>query len=108
MSRVFKENHVEAHCLLSSSSPCSSSRSATWPTRTLPSAACAKRLPCTRAEVRAVRIAGGRCYGYALSREKDASGRSYTVARIDQEQAAIVQCIYRDYDSGMGMKAIAR
>jgi len=60
-----------------------------------------------RARVRASRIAGGRCYGYRLERRTDESGRPYTVAIIDDEQATIVRRIFREYLYHKGLKAIA-
>lgn len=59
-----------------------------------------------RSRVRAGRIAGGRCYGYALRRETDASGRPYTVAVIDAAQAAVVVRIFESYAIGHGLKHI--
>ncbi len=60
-----------------------------------------------RSRVRAGRIAGGRCFGYALKRETDGSGRGYTTAVVDPEQAAIVRRIFREYRDGRGIKSIA-
>lgn len=60
-----------------------------------------------RARVRAGRIAGGRCYGYELKRETDASGRQYTVAIVNEAQAEIIRRIYREYLDGSGLKRIA-
>jgi hypothetical protein len=59
-----------------------------------------------RARVRAGRIAGGRCYGYELKRETDSSGRNYTIAVVNEEQAAIVRRIYAEYRAGDGLKRI--
>jgi site-specific DNA recombinase len=61
-----------------------------------------------RSRVRAGRIAGGRCYGYDLERRSDQSGRRYTVAVVDPDQAAIVRRIFQEYLDGRGLKAIAR
>ena len=61
-----------------------------------------------RSRVREGRIAGGRCYGYALDRRSDQSGRKYTVAVVDEEQAKIIRRIYREYLAGKGLKGIAR
>ncbi len=60
-----------------------------------------------RARVRAGRIAGGRCYGYSLRREKDSSGREYTVAVVDEAQAEIVRRLFREYLDGARLKRIA-
>ncbi len=49
-----------------------------------------------RSRVREGRIAGGRCYGYQLDRRSDPSGRRYTVAIVDDNQAAIVRRIYQE------------
>ena len=61
-----------------------------------------------RSRVREGRIAGGRCYGYRLDRHADPSGRRYTVAVVDDDQAAIVRRIFTEYVDGRGLKAIAR
>ncbi len=61
-----------------------------------------------RSRVREGRIAGGRCYGYDLVRKSDPSGRGYTVAVVNEAQAAVVRRIYADYLAGRGLKAIAR
>jgi site-specific DNA recombinase len=60
-----------------------------------------------RSRVRAGRIAGGRCFGYALRRERDGSGREYTVAVIDDKEAEIVRRIFAMYVLGAGLKKIA-
>lgn len=60
-----------------------------------------------RARVRAGRIAGGKCYGFNLRRERDASGREFTVAVVDERQAEVVRRIYREYLDGWGIKLIA-
>jgi len=60
-----------------------------------------------RARVRAGRIAGGRCFGYALKRESDASGRPYTVAVVDESEANVVRRIFGWYLEGFGLKKIA-
>ena len=60
-----------------------------------------------RARVRAGRIAGGRCYGYELRREKDSSGREYTIAVVNEAQAEIVRRIFSEYLNGAGLKRIA-
>lgn len=60
-----------------------------------------------RARVRAGRVAGGRCYGYKLERRNDESGRPYTTAIVDEEQAKIVRRIFREYLYHKGLKAIA-
>ena len=56
-----------------------------------------------RARVRAGRIAGGRCYGYQLKRERDSSGREYTIALVDDAQAEIVRRLFREYLAGAGL-----
>lgn len=60
-----------------------------------------------RSRVRAGRIAGGRCYGYRLERQSDGSGRPYTVAVIDDAEAAIVRRIFSMRCDGIGLKKIA-
>ena len=60
-----------------------------------------------RSRVRSGRIAGGRCYGYRLERKRDEVGRSYTIAVVDPEQAAVVRRIYDDYLAERGLKQIA-
>ncbi len=60
-----------------------------------------------RARVRAGRVAGGRCYGYALERKRDDSGRSFTIAVIDRAQAEVLQRIFSEYRDHRGLKAIA-
>jgi site-specific DNA recombinase len=60
-----------------------------------------------RARVRGGRITGGRCYGYDLRREKDGSGREYTIAVINEAEAEIVRRMFREYLAGAGLKRIA-
>jgi len=60
-----------------------------------------------RSRVRAGRIAGGRCYGYALQRVAEAGGRSYTVAVVEEKEAAIVRRIFAELMKGNGLKRIA-
>lgn len=60
-----------------------------------------------RSRVRAGRIAGGRCYGYSLRREKDASGREFTTAVVNPAEADIVRRVFSEYASGEGLKRIA-
>jgi DNA invertase Pin-like site-specific DNA recombinase len=60
-----------------------------------------------RARVRAGRIAGGRCYGYALKREADSFGRQYTVAIVDEAEANVIRRIFAWYLEGWGLKKIA-
>jgi len=60
-----------------------------------------------RAKVRAGRIAGGRCYGYTLTRKTDDAFRQYTVAVVDEQQAPIVRRIFDEYLEGRGLKSIA-
>src|SRR5204863_9933762 len=60
-----------------------------------------------RARVRAGRIAGGRCFGYALKRETDSTGRAYTVAVIDEDEASVVRRIFGWRLAGLGMEKIA-
>ncbi len=61
-----------------------------------------------RSRVRDGRIAGGRCYGYKLDRRSDPSGRRYTVATVDEQEAAVVRRIFEEYLTGRGLKGIAR
>jgi hypothetical protein len=44
--------------------------------------------------VRAGRIGGGRCFGYALKRETDSSGCGYTIAVVDESEASVVRRIF--------------
>lgn len=60
-----------------------------------------------RARVREGRIAGGACFGYTLERKSDTSGRKYTVASVNEEQAQIVRRIFEMYLTSMGLKSIA-
>jgi DNA invertase Pin-like site-specific DNA recombinase len=60
-----------------------------------------------RSRVRAGRVAGGRCYGYRLERMSDGSGRPFTIAVIDDVEAAIVRRIFRMRCDGLGLKKIA-
>jgi site-specific DNA recombinase len=60
-----------------------------------------------RARVRAGRIAGGRCFGYALKRDADGSGRAFTTAIVDEAEAAVVRQIFAWYIEGLGLKRIA-
>lgn len=61
-----------------------------------------------RARVRAGHVAGGACYGYRLERQRDGAGRSFTVAHVDQEQAAVVRRVFSEYLDGAGVKLIAK
>src|SRR5690606_14297902 len=55
------------------------------------------------------RIPGGRCYGYDIVKELDSRGELIRGQRkINEEQAAIVLRIFREYAAGKGTKAIAR
>lgn len=60
-----------------------------------------------RARVRVGRIAGGRCYGYRLVRQQDSSGREFTTAEIDEEEAKVVRRIFAEYVQGRGQRSIA-
>ncbi len=60
-----------------------------------------------RARVRAGRVAGGRCFGYTLVRMTDESGREYTIARINETEAKVVQSIFLWYLDGWGLRRIA-
>jgi site-specific DNA recombinase len=60
-----------------------------------------------RSRVRDGRIAGGSCFGFKLERKSDGSGRRFTTAVVDRDQAAIVQRIYGEYLAGRGLKQIA-
>lgn len=59
-----------------------------------------------RSRVRQGRIAGGKCYGYTYVRERDASGRAYTVAVVNEAEAKIVREIFERYMLGEGLKKI--
>ncbi len=61
-----------------------------------------------RSRVRQGRVAGGRCFGYQLERHADESGRGYTLARVDEDQAVIVRRVFELYLQGTGLKGIAR
>lgn len=60
-----------------------------------------------RSRVRNGRIAGGACFGYRLERKSDRSGRKYTVAVINEDEARIVSRIYDECLAGRGLKQIA-
>jgi site-specific DNA recombinase len=60
-----------------------------------------------RSRVRQGRIAGGACYGYTLERQIDGSGRRFTVAVVNEQEAVVVRRIFADYLAGRGQKAIA-
>ena len=60
-----------------------------------------------RSRVSEGRIAGGACFGYTLERKSDASGRRYTVAVVNEAEAAIVRRIFELYLDDQGIKAIA-
>jgi site-specific DNA recombinase len=60
-----------------------------------------------RSRVRDGRIAGGSCYGYRLERKSDGSGRKYTLAIVNDNEAPIVRRIYSEYLEGCGLKQIA-
>ncbi|MEJ7598492.1 MAG: recombinase family protein [Kofleriaceae bacterium] len=60
-----------------------------------------------RSRARQGRIAGGACYGYTLERQNDGSGRRFTIAVVDEQQAAIIRRIYTEYLAKRGFKAIA-
>ncbi len=51
-------------------------------------------------------IAGGRCYGYDLVRER-VGGGEHTIAVINEAQAEIVRRIFREFLEGRGLKKIA-
>src|SRR5687768_16666459 len=61
-----------------------------------------------RSRVREGRIAGGACYGFRLDRRADQSGRRYTVAVVNPDEAEVVRRIFAEYLDGRGLKAIAR
>ena len=61
-----------------------------------------------RSRVREGRVAGGACFGYSLERRQDGSGRGYTLAIVNDEEAAVVRRIYEMYRSNHGLKAIAK
>ncbi len=60
-----------------------------------------------RSRARQGRIAGGACFGYKLERKSDGSGRRFTIAVVDEQQAPVVERIYREYLAGRGLKQIA-
>lgn len=60
-----------------------------------------------RSRVRNGQIAGGSCYGYTLERKWDAVGRKFTVAKVNEQEAAIVRRIYAEHLANRGIKAIA-
>lgn len=47
------------------------------------------------------------CYGYTLERQNDGSGRRFTVAVVNEQEAPVVRRIFVDYLAGRGQKAIA-
>lgn len=47
-----------------------------------------------RSRVRDGRIAGGACFGYRLERKADGSGRKYTIAVVNENEAPTVRRIY--------------
>lgn len=51
-------------------------------------------------------VAGGRTFGYDNVRRKNADGSEYTHAVINENQAAIVRRIFREFAEGRGLKAI--
>ena len=59
-----------------------------------------------RSRVRDGRIAGGACFGYRLERKSDGSGRKYTIAVINEDEARVVRRIYEEYLGGLGLKQI--
>ena len=61
-----------------------------------------------RSRVRDGRVAGGACFGYTLNRHKDASGRGYTLATVNEPEAEVVRRIYSMYRGNHGLKAIAK
>ncbi len=60
-----------------------------------------------RSRVRQGRVAGGACYGYTLERKSDGSGRRYTVAVVNDQEAPIIERIFIEYLAGRGQKQIA-
>jgi DNA invertase Pin-like site-specific DNA recombinase len=60
-----------------------------------------------RSRVRDGRIAGGSCYGFRLERKSDSSGRKYTLAIVNDDEASIIRRIYAEYLDGRGLKQIA-
>ncbi len=52
-------------------------------------------------------IAGGRCYGYDLERQRDAQGRSVTRAVVNEKEAIIVRDIFQLFLEGFGLTRIA-
>ncbi|MDP3767068.1 MAG: recombinase family protein, partial [Dehalococcoidia bacterium] len=60
-----------------------------------------------RAKVKLGRLAGGKCYGYRNVRQDDGSGRRFTVAVVDEEQAEVVRHMFAAARMGRGFKSIA-
>jgi site-specific DNA recombinase len=60
-----------------------------------------------RSRVRDGRIAGGACFGYRLERKSDGTGRKYTIAVVNEDEARIVRRIYDEYLGGLGLRQIA-
>ena len=60
-----------------------------------------------RSRVRDGRIAGGSCFGYTLERKADGSGRKYTIAVVNEEEAEVVRRIFDEFLAGHGIKTIA-
>ena len=60
-----------------------------------------------RSRVRDGRVAGGACFGYRLERKSDGSGRKFTIAVVNDDEAPIVRRIYDECLAGRGIKQIA-
>jgi site-specific DNA recombinase len=60
-----------------------------------------------RQRVRSGRIAGGACFGYRNVRQKDASGREFTTAVIDETQAELVRWMFNAFREGWGLHRMA-
>jgi site-specific DNA recombinase len=60
-----------------------------------------------RQRVRSGRIAGGACFGYRNVRQKDASGREFTTAVIDETQADLVRWMFNAFREGWGLHRMA-
>lgn len=61
-----------------------------------------------RARATAGHVAGGACFGYRNVRQRDAGGRAWTLAVVDQVEAEVVRRIFAAYVEGDGYGAIAK
>jgi site-specific DNA recombinase len=60
-----------------------------------------------RQRVKGGHLGGGACYGYTRQRISE-NGREYTIAVVNENQAAIVRRIFHQYAGGAGLGAIAK